>query len=368
MTRFIKIIGLVLLFSNTVYGQAIIPLDTAHWKIEAQGQVFEQVDGQNAIYLSNGSIILKDRQFVNGTVEYDIRMTNRRGFYGLRFRITEDGNAEEFYFRPHQSGNPDANQATPVVNGLAGWQLYFGPAYSVPYDYPFDRWMHVKIVVKEMGAQLYLDGAMHPSLSWRLKQKPGAGPLALTSNLAPIHYANFSVQPGVGELVDFSVKEQPRIKGIVEKWQVSDKFEEKALNDLEGLEQLIATRSWNNEVHVEENNAANLAWAARRHDGTDQNTVFARITIQATSEMIKLFHFGYSDRIVAILNGKPIYKGTNQFRSRDYRYLGTIGLFDAIFLPLEKGTNSLLLAVSEDFGGWGVTGKFADREGIVVVE
>ena len=72
---------------------------------------------------------------------------------------------------------------------------------------------------------------------------------------------------------------------------------------------------------------------------------------------MKKFEFGYSDRVVAILNGKPIYWGTNQWRSRDYRYLGTVGLFDAIYLDLKKGKNTLLMAVSEDFGDWLITGR-----------
>ncbi|MCH8059016.1 MAG: hypothetical protein IIA11_01020 [Proteobacteria bacterium] len=45
-------------------------------------------------------------------------------------------------------------------------------------------------------------------------------------------------------------------------------------------------------------------------------------------------------------------KGNNAYQSRDYRYLGTIGLFDAIMLPLAVGDNELWIAVSEAFGGW----------------
>jgi hypothetical protein len=46
--------------------------------------------------------------------------------------------------------------------------------------------------------------------------------------------------------------------------------------------------------------------------------------------------------------------------------LGTIGLFDAVYLPLRKGKNTLLLAVSEDFGGWLVTGRFVDTKGLKI--
>ena len=93
---------------------------------------------------------------------------------------------------------------------------------------------------------------------------------------------------------------------------------------------------------MDENTAANISREVNLYDGAPGNTVFTKITIRSEKDQIKLFEFGYSDRVVAILNGRSIYKGTNKWRSRDYRYLGIIGLFDAIYLDLKKGDNILL--------------------------
>lgn len=68
--------------------------------------------------------------------------------------------------------------------------------------------------------------------------------------------------------------------------------------------------------------------------------------------------FGYSDRVRVYLKGRPLYRGDNGYRSRDYRYLGTIGLFDELVLPLRAGRNELTFAVSESFGGWGILARF----------
>ena len=46
--------------------------------------------------------------------------------------------------------------------------------------------------------------------------------------------------------------------------------------------------------------------------------------------------------------------------NRDYRFLGSIGWWDSVFLPLQAGRNELVVAVSEDLGGWGVQARFAD--------
>jgi hypothetical protein len=59
-----------------------------------------------------------------------------------------------------------------------------------------------------------------------------------------------------------------------------------------------------------------------------------------------------SDRAVVYLNGRPLYRGDDTYRSRDYRFLGSIGWYDALYLPLEAGENELVIAVSEDLGGW----------------
>lgn len=166
--------------------------------------------------------------------------------------------------------------------------------------------------------------------------------------------------------MDFKVKKDNPIKGIVPNWKISDKFSEKELNNVAQLRSLIDKRQWGKSISVEETNVANISWVITRNEG-DGNTVFAKITIDSEKDQTKLFQFGYSDRVVAILNEHPIYAGTNKWRTRDYRYLGTVGLFDSIYLNLKKGKNTLLMAVSEDFGGWGITGKFVDDTGVKLV-
>ncbi|HEY0610571.1 MAG TPA: hypothetical protein VGD35_12970, partial [Chitinophaga sp.] len=88
-----------------------------------------------------------------------------------------------------------------------------------------------------------------------------------------------------------------------------------------------------------------------------KNTVFARVTIQADIPGVKKLSFGFSDRARVYLNGQLLYAGTDNFLSRDYRFLGTIGYFDALYLNLKKGPNELWIAVSENFGGWGIKAK-----------
>jgi hypothetical protein len=80
----------------------------------------------------------------------------------------------------------------------------------------------------------------------------------------------------------------------------------------------------------------------------------------------KLLKIGYSDSVRVFVNGELHYAGDNTYQSRDYRYLGTIGLFDTVVLPLHAGANEILIAVTEAFGGWGIMAEFENLDGITL--
>ncbi|WP_160114658.1 hypothetical protein [Aquimarina sp. AU474] len=367
MIRLITLILICMSFTSKSNAQQKIPLDTVHLEINAQTYILEKYKGKDAIYIQRGLAFLKDTKFLNGTIEFDVYLTNRQGFPGVRFRAVDRNNMESFYLRAHLSGKPDANQAAPVINGITPWQLYFGPSYSVAYEYNYNDWTHVKLVINGRRAQLFLDYSAVPQLSWNLIREPKEGEIAIGGGgVAPMHYANLTIDKSKSEIIDFNPVKRKPIDGLIPEWEVSDMFEETLLENIDGIKNLINSRSWGKKIRVEEGTAANIARQTVLRDGTKKNTVFAKITIDSDKDQLRLFDFGYSDRAVVILNNEPIYKGNNRWRSRDYRYLGTIGLFDAVYLHLKKGKNILLVAVSEDFGGWLITGKFKDNNGIRV--
>jgi hypothetical protein len=77
---------------------------------------------------------------------------------------------------------------------------------------------------------------------------------------------------------------------------------------------------------------------------------------------------GFSDRAVVYLNGRALFRGSDTYRSRDYRFLGSIGWFDTVFLDLREGDNELVVAVSETLGGWGIQGRLSDPAGVAFVD
>ena len=61
------------------------------------------------------------------------------------------------------------------------------------------------------------------------------------------------------------------------------------------------------------------------------------------------------------LNGRVLFRGRSAQNFRDPAFLGIINPEnDAVYLPLKKGKNELMLAVSELGGGWGFICRLAD--------
>ena len=363
--------------------QKSVAFSDKRWKIEGQASMTEFYKGYECLYLRGARATLTDVQFLNGVIEFDLCLTKQTAFSGVFFRQTNPGNFEEFYFRAHQSGNPDSYQYTPVFNGDAAWQLYhdqFDPVnngyihwkpkgplngFNSVIEYPFERWAHVKLVVKNDKAELYFDNGPEPvAVVHKLLQEQKAGAIGIYSNISAMRFANFSYT----QTDDVALKKnEPALNNIppnsIMEWQVSNSFREDALKNMNSIEAAFMNKlSWK-KLCIENGGFANLA---RLAPVTDSNTVFAKFTVVSDKDQLKKLDVGYSDRVKIFCNGQAIYSGNNTFRTRDYRYLGTIGYFEAIYAPLKKGENIIMLAVSETFGGWGVMAKWENMEGIRV--
>ncbi len=89
--------------------------------------------------------------------------------------------------------------------------------------------------------------------------------------------------------------------------------------------------------------------------------LYAKTNIDSDRDQVKKLAIGYSDDVSVFLNGKILYRGRSAQAFRDPRFLGIVNPEnDAVYLPLKKGKNELMLAVSELGGGWGLICRLAD--------
>jgi hypothetical protein len=91
--------------------------------------------------------------------------------------------------------------------------------------------------------------------------------------------------------------------------------------------------------------------------------VYARTSIDSDREQVKKLYLGYSDDVSVFLNGKILFRGRSAQNFRDPGFLGIVSPEDdAVYLPLKKGANELMLAVSELGGGWGFICRLEDLQ------
>lgn len=343
-------VAAALLFAARWSAADSVPFDSPRWKIEAKEHRVEEYRGKPSLFLKDGNAVLDGVSLRDGVVDFDIAFRHAQGFSGVWFRVEDAQNYELFYLRQHLSGKPDANQYTPVIHNLWGWQIYTGPRYCAPTVYPDGEWFHVKLSFAGTRGEVEIGNEVIAIPE--LKRAARDGALGLFAANAGAYFANFEFHPGP---VTFRGKEaapETMPAGVITSWEVSTPFAEKSLANLTELPQsLTKTLQWTT-LPVERNGIANLARLAGV--SKDQETVIARTTIHAGSTAVRELHFGYSDRVKVYLNGRLLYAG---FATRDPSFLGSVGLFDALALPLREGDNELAFAVSETFGGWAVVAQ-----------
>jgi hypothetical protein len=356
--KFLLSVSLVLTVS--IYGQTVqLPFIPEHWNMSEAKYTTENYQGKECIVIQSGGIITKNVDLRDGTIEVDMSFPQQRGFPGIAFRVTDVNNCENFYVRPHQSGNPDASQYTPIFNGHAGWQLYHGEGYSKAFPYKFNQWHHIKIDVHGITAEIYIDDMQTPFIKvTELKRGWTSGSIALRAGNFPVRFANLQYSVKQGSQPAAIPVPANGTDGLITKYQVSNQMDIKLF--AQALQFPAAVKSklqWTTQS-TESSGTINLAKFSKAGDST--RAMVARVVIESDKEQVKALSFGFSDHVIVYLNDKALYTGMDNYMSRDYRFLGTIGFFDQLFLPLKKGTNELWFVIAEDFGGWGVKAKLGD--------
>ncbi len=353
-----------------------LPFTEDNW-VFIGGTTLEEKAGQQAVrigvrenpedFVGFGMVVAKAAPLLNGVIEYDLLFDATRSFGGLRFRSQSPGDFENFYMRAHQSGNPDANQYMPEYNGVASWELHYGTQYSSPTVYPHGEWIHVKLVINEGLADIYIGDDMAPEYSVNLLRDPAAGGFALWGlNLSgPVWMANFDASPAdSAEIIGTPVPDVVGEAGTVAQWQISDAFDGAMLVGKTGLSAADTDMTYHT-MAAKASGQVNLSLLQGIAEGAD--TIFAKLNIHSDSDQIKAFEFGFSDFGTVFLNGDILFHGMDAPYTRDYRFLGTVGLFDTVFLNLKEGDNELIIAVREntfDTTGWAVQGRFVDMAGV----
>ncbi|MEL7031022.1 MAG: hypothetical protein AAGL97_16460 [Pseudomonadota bacterium] len=341
-----------------------LELDGLTWSAEIGENSAAQIEsylGRDALFLRRNVAVLEGAEFGDMVIEYDYASTHPSGFIGINFRAdSETANLEQFYTRPHQSGQPDATQYMVMTNGAATWQLHAGPNEAVATDLPPETWIKVRIVAIGDQADIFVGDMSAPLIHVPdLRSVSSSGKVALYASDRPwmmetgAYFSNISIRAATAEdaIIGQPAETDPLPNGLIDTFEVSAPFAEAEISEAFQMPELdVIDGSWSS-LAVENDGVANLSRTTPIRDG--KNTALVRFTVSADEASTRMLSFGYSDRVRLFVNGDLVYSGNAMWRARDHRFLGTIALVDQIALHLEPGETEIVAAVSESFGGWG---------------
>jgi hypothetical protein len=375
-----RIVSVLFLFSASIAksqnAQPLsVPPDSPRWDLEGEAKPAEY-QGRKALLIDGGAAVLKDFEMRDAVIDVDVATPAARGFFGFDVRIDPNGkNYEEIYLRQHQSGYPDAMQYTPVLNTGRNWQIFNGPGFTGAVDIPKAAWFHLRLEVTGAQAKLYVKDMEKPALVMDdLKSGVQKGQVALFTLTGETYFSNFEIRATPDAPWTRHLPAMP--PNTLTKWSISPSFDgltrnlERALTPSE-----LSSIQWQ-DVEAEPPGFIVLYrhrdaphprvtfqsdFSTRLQPQPGMKVLYARTSIKSDRDQLKKLEIGYSDDVTVFLNGEILWRGRSAQGFRDPRFLGIVNPEnDAVYLPLKKGSNELLLAISELGGGWGFICRLQD--------
>jgi|SRR5689334_12351109 len=363
----------LLLFATVARSDTLaVPPDTTHWALEGKAEPATFL-GRPCLLFDGGAGIVKNFVMRDAVIDMDVATPAARGFFGIQFRLSDDAEtAEWIYFRQHRSGYPDALQYTPVLHTGLNWQLYNGPGFTGAADIPRNEWFHVRLEVTGAQAKFYLGDMTKPALVMDdLKTGLERGNLALYDLTGATYVSNFEVRttpdtPWQRHLPKMAL-------GTLASWRVSPVYDALARDVERPLAKAeadtmtwrtveaeppgtVVLYRWLDAPHLRVTFASDFSKRLDPQPGT--KLVYARTTVESDRDEVRKLELGYSDEVSVFLNGKILWRGRSAQNFRDPAFLGIVNAEDdAVWLPLKKGKNELVLALSELGGGWGFAAR-----------
>ena len=170
-----------------------------------------------------GIASLKEAEFTNGVIEFDLAVNGERSYPGITFRAKDQDNYERIYIRPHLSKVfQNVVQYEGTFNGLDSWQLYYGPGKTTSATFPANEWFHVKIEVKDTQAKFYIVDMEKPVLTiTELAHGISKGTLGVWGLMdGTAYFSNFSYR--IDNNLQFA--NPPLVDdpfGIISNWEIS---------------------------------------------------------------------------------------------------------------------------------------------------
>ena len=242
-------------------------------------------------------------------------------------------------------------------------------------DIPKSVWFHMRLEVTGAQAKLFVKDMEKPALVMDdLKSGVQKGGVALFTLIGETYFSNFEIRTTPD--APWQRHLPPMQANVLAKWSISLSYDglqrnlERPLTAAEtGAMQwqdveaeppgFVVLYRYRDAPHPRVTFQGDFSTRLQPQPG--MKALYARTNIDSDREQVKKLEIGYSDDVSVFLNGQILYRGRSAQGFRDPGFLGIMNPEnDAVYLPLKKGRNELILALSELGGGWGFICRLTD--------
>lgn len=359
-----------------------VPMTADHWQINANVAATFKADGDvpaGILDVGKGSAQAKDLVFADGTVEFDMFMPEQ-GILGMRLRASDRDNAEAVYFRPQKNceATTDCLQYMPLEHGAFEWDLF--PEYETAAPLHLLSWNHVRVVAAGRQMQVYINGAVKPTLD-----VPHMEGTALSGALlfgGPAQYKNLVITPATPSMAMAPNAPAPH-DGFLRQWQISTAsflptVHDPVIDGPIGVQPPYASMppdgaAWR-ATSAQAKGLVNFSHdIGSAKDGAIVSLAWAKTTLTSNKAQVKTVQMGFVREAWVYVNGVLVFSGRNVYGTPAAQATGgRIALSNGTFqLPLKKGKNEIVVALDDNMPGntqhfgWGMELKLKDSAGVV---
>ena len=349
------------------------------WEYDSSKVEFVKNRDVAAIKNKNGAyyqVFLKDRNFSNGTIEFDVELIGR-GFPGISFRMSADKKkAENFYIRSFGPVTPEVRttlQYAAIVDGMSLWDM--ADEYQAGATINQTGWNHVKLVISGKQMKVYVNDMTKAALYVpELEAETESGSIALSGNVI---YANLVLKPNATE--GLSAQAGPIATysdtRYIRSWELSPSKDFPFGKDIIMPLPSMHGNLYNSElpdsstiwtpVSAESRGFINVSRRCGAIDNDARRLCWLRTTINSNRAQERTLNLGFSDEVWVFINGQLLYEGKNYFGTPSQKNDGRCTIENSSFqLPLKEGKNEILIGLANYFYGWGIIARLDKTDGI----
>jgi len=344
-----------------------ILLKPESWDFKPQTVEFLEYKSRPSMKLltSSDQVVLKDLNFTNGTIEYDMESLDPN-FTSIYFRWKDAKENECFYFRTARAGNSqaiDAIQYAPHLDGVNLWDML--PQFQTNADFKKDIWNHVKLVISGKQMRVYVTDMLNPALQiFMLEANTTSGTIAFDGKVI---ISNLVVKQNVveGLLPEAGIDPTSSDARYIRKWKVDEPITAPKRIDFSD-DYLPKTDATWEEISAERYGLINLTRKFGHTEG--RRIVWLKTTIHSDKSQEKNLRFGFSDEVWIKINNAPLYIDKNLYGTPMAKFPdGRCSIENTSFkVPLKEGENELMIGVANYFYGWGIVARLDNLDGIIL--